>query len=106
MVQGPIDNEPALLLAAIHEIKTTEEVFLNKEKVNPKLTPLGSNNNQSKIWYLDNGASNHMTGDKTKFRDLNNSIQGYVKFGDSSKVRIEGKGSIVFQCKNGEHRVL
>lgn len=47
-----------------------------------------------------------MIGDKTMFRDLNNSIQGYVKFGDGSKVRIEGKGSIVFQCKNGKHQVL
>ncbi|GJT98735.1 putative RNA-directed DNA polymerase [Tanacetum coccineum] len=47
-----------------------------------------------------------MTGDKDKFRDLNEIVHGYVKFGNESKVRIEGKGSIVFQCKNGELRKL
>lgn len=29
-----------------------------------------------------------------------------MKFGNESKVRIEGKGSIVFKCKNGECRKL
>ncbi|GJS23761.1 cellulose synthase A catalytic subunit 3 [UDP-forming]-like protein [Tanacetum coccineum] len=61
---------------------------------------------QSKLWYLDTGASNHMTGDKEKFCDLNETVQGYVKFGNETKVRIEGKGTIVFQCKNGEHQKL
>lgn len=58
------------------------------------------------MWYLDTGASNHMTGDKGKFRNLNESIQGYVKFGNEAKVSIEGKGSIVFQCKDGSQRKL
>ncbi|KAI3779099.1 hypothetical protein L2E82_08597 [Cichorium intybus] len=47
-----------------------------------------------------------MTGDKDKFHDLNQTVHGYVKFGNESKVKIEGKGSVVFQCKNGEHRKL
>ncbi|GJT77790.1 hypothetical protein Tco_1044515 [Tanacetum coccineum] len=50
------------------------------------------------------GASNHMTGDKDKLCDLNEIVQGSVKFRNESKVRIEGKGSIVFQCKNGEYQ--
>lgn len=29
-----------------------------------------------------------------------------MKFGDGSTVKIEGKGSIVFKCKNGEERTL
>ena len=106
LVQSQTDNELALLFLAIHEIKTMEEVFLNEEKVIPKLTPPGSNENQSKVWYLDNGASNHMIGDKTKFHDLNSLIQGYVRFGDGSKVQIEVKDSRVFHCKNGEQQAL
>ena len=58
------------------------------------------------MWYLDTGASNHMTCDKKKFCDLNTTIQGYVRFGNESRVRIEGKGNIVFQCKNGEQKKL
>nr|GEV99809.1 hypothetical protein [Tanacetum cinerariifolium] len=80
--------------------------YVIPESVTPKLRTSGGDTNQSKIWYLDTGASNHMTGDKGKFRDLNMKVQGHVKFGNGSKVRIEGKGTIVFQCKNGEHRKL
>ena len=58
------------------------------------------------MWYLDTRASNHMTGDREKFSNLNREIQGFVKFGNESRVRIEGKGSIIFKCKNGEQRKL
>ncbi|GJU50602.1 zinc finger, CCHC-type containing protein [Tanacetum coccineum] len=97
------ENEPALLLSALED---KGEVFLNEENVNPRLKTGNGVVDQSKLWYLDTGASNHMTGDKEKFRDLNETVQGYVKFGNETKVRIEGKGTIVFQCKNGEHRKL
>lgn len=61
---------------------------------------------ESNIWYLDNGASNHMTGDKSKFNVLNEEISGNVRFGDGSTIKIEGKGTIKFRCKNGEERTL
>ncbi|GJU61828.1 zinc finger, CCHC-type containing protein [Tanacetum coccineum] len=35
-----------------------------------------------------------------------NEENGSVKFRDGSKVGIEGKGSILFECKNGEHHLL
>ena len=72
--------------------------------MHPKLKTKGGETNQSSIWYLDTGASNHMTGDEKKFHNLNKVIQGYVKFGNESRVKIKGKGSIVFHCKNGELR--
>jgi len=37
-------------------------------------------------WYLDSGASNHMTGSKTAFYELGSGMKGSVKFGDNSKV--------------------
>lgn len=96
------DNEPALLLSSLEKKIEYDEVFLNGESVKPKLRSKGGDSNQSKEGYLDTGASNHMTSDKTKFCDLDRKIQGFVKFGNKSRVRIEGKGSIVFRCKNGE----
>jgi transposase InsO family protein len=60
----------------------------------------------SKRWIFDTGASNHMTGIKEVFTDLDLSVIGTVRFGDGSIVRIEGCGTILFACKNGEHRPL
>jgi hypothetical protein len=52
------------------------------------------------------GATNHMTGTCTIFSELNTSVTGTVKFGDGSVVYIEGKGTVLFACKSGEHRRL
>ncbi|KAL6621206.1 hypothetical protein ACP70R_033638 [Stipagrostis hirtigluma subsp. patula] len=57
-------------------------------------------------WYLDTGATNHMTGREDLFSDLDRSIIGSVKFGDGSVVSIKGRGSIIFQGKDGAHKVL
>jgi len=58
------------------------------------------------LWYLDAGASNHMTGNRVAFSELDTGVVGTVKFGDISGVDIQGRGTVVFQCKNGEHKAL
>lgn len=47
-----------------------------------------------------------MTGDQLKFHELDEMISGQVRFGDGSTVAIMGKGSILFDCKNGDQRLL
>lgn len=42
-------------------------------------------------WYLDNGASNHMIGDKTKFHKFDDQTAGVVRFGDGYQCRSQGK---------------
>lgn len=99
------DDERALLLAE-HD-KRSELIWLNERTMTPSLITDGSKKEvESNLWYLDNGTSNHMTGEKGKFKELDESINGQVKFGDGSAVRIEGRGSIVPRCKNGEERTL
>ncbi|KAL8107627.1 hypothetical protein AgCh_024147 [Apium graveolens] len=97
------DDEPALLL---NECEENEEsmMLVNEEKVAPKLKKAAGAD--SNLWYLDNGASNHMSGQRTNFKDLDEKITGRVKFGDVSMVHIKGKGSVIFKCKNGEESVL
>ena len=36
------------------------------------------------LGYLDNGCSNHMTGDKSLFKTLKEKVGDYVTFGDGS----------------------
>ena len=57
-------------------------------------------------WYLDSGASNHMTGSKVAFSELDGGVTGSVRFGDNSKVEIRGHGTVIFLCQNGKHRAL
>jgi hypothetical protein len=58
------------------------------------------------VWYLDNGASNHMTGDHHKFRSIDNIVSGKVRFGDGSAVEIHGRGSILFQGPSSDQWLL
>nr|GEV86710.1 ribonuclease H-like domain, reverse transcriptase, RNA-dependent DNA polymerase [Tanacetum cinerariifolium] len=68
------DLEPTLLMATIKE---HHEVFINERNFEPpKTSP-----SEESLWYLDNGASNHMT-------------------------EIKEKGSILLECKNKEQRAI
>jgi hypothetical protein len=100
------DDEPAMLMVETCELTEqidtpSEQVLLNEEKVVPKYK-----GPRDASWYLDTGASNHMTGDPEKFVELDQSIQGKVKFGDGSTVEICGRGSVLMKCLTGDHRVL
>jgi hypothetical protein len=53
-------------------------------------------------WYLDTGASSHMTGCADSFSLLDHVVQGTVRFGNGSVVPIEGRGIVTFLGKTGE----
>ena len=84
--------------------KTLKTVNLDKPRAQVHLGRMGID--QEQRWYLDSGASNHMTGSKESFSELDGDVTGTVKFGDSSRVAIQGRGTIIFRCQNGEHRTL
>jgi hypothetical protein len=71
-------------------------VFRNEAEVYPELHYTSNGVSSGDVWYLDNGASNHMTGDRQKFRDSDSTISGKVTFGHGSTVEIRGRGSILF----------
>ncbi|GKC43195.1 zinc finger, CCHC-type containing protein [Tanacetum coccineum] len=90
------DDEPSLLMT------THEEVLLNEGQIQPGKYASGD----ASMWYLDNGASNHMTGVKSHFKDIDESVSGRVRFGDGSYVQIKGKGSILLECRNHEQKIV
>ncbi|CAA7059397.1 unnamed protein product [Microthlaspi erraticum] len=81
-----------------------EVVYLNEKKVVP--SKYEEDREDDNVWYLDNGASNHMTGDRRYFSKLDESITGKVRFGDDSRIDIKGKGLIEFIDRNGEARTM
>lgn len=104
-LRAPDPPVPGTALAERGEVETrsadveTERVFLNEERVVP--VPCDDDR-----WFLDTGVSNHMTGNRGMFVRLDETVKGTVKFGDGSLVDIHGRGSVLIECKNAEHRVL
>ena len=76
--------------------KMSNLLMLNKEKVMVILLADGEDQIETNIWYLDNVASNHMIGDRAKFKEFDEKFIRNVKLYDESIVLIQGKGSIFF----------
>jgi hypothetical protein len=88
----------------VHEAHRVEHVYLNEHNVLPDFN--GDNEQREMKWYLDTGASNHMTGNTDIFSDYTCAVVGSVRFGDGSLVEIAERGLILFENKEGGHMVV
>lgn len=86
------------------ELMMNEVVYLNEKNCLPE--KYETSTDAEDIWYLDNGASNHMTGDQRYFSTIDKTVSGKVRFGDDSRIDIKGKGTISFIDVNGEARKM
>ncbi|XP_076911757.1 uncharacterized protein LOC143569828 [Bidens hawaiensis] len=98
------EEEPTLYLTVLGE-ETPMMVMLNENQVIPGQDETGIKGSRD-MWYLDNGASNHMTGIKESFFELDEGVTSQLRFGDGSKVQIKRKGVIVIEGKNGDQLVI
>ncbi|PNX98609.1 T-complex protein 1 subunit delta [Trifolium pratense] len=53
------------------------------------------------VWYLDSGCSNHMTGKKEAFINIDSSFGLKVKLGNGEHVEVKGIGNIGVTSKQG-----
>ncbi|XP_078444841.1 uncharacterized protein LOC144713978 [Wolffia australiana] len=84
---------PTLLMAFIEETETL-------------LLGVGKESTNENLRFLDNSATNHMTGKKSLFHDLQKISDGTVRFGDDSRVDTHGKGSIHLETKTNGSVIL
>jgi hypothetical protein len=83
-------------------ISSSAEVEIHEEKV---FTHLDEEKERDlRTWVLDTGATNHISGCRAAFTKIDTVVLGIVHFGDDSVARIEGRGTVMFVCKNGESR--
>ena len=101
-IRAPGDH--AVALESTPAAPARQRVQLVQEKVFAMLDD--ERKRDSCRWIFDTGASNHMTGCRDAFFDLDTGITGTVLFGDDSVVHIKDCGTILFDSKNGEHRAL
>jgi hypothetical protein len=78
------------------------EVEIHEEKVFAHLDE--QKERDAGTWVLDTGAMNHMSGCRAAFTKIDTTVLGTVRFTDDSVAWIEGRGTIVFMCKNGEYQ--
>jgi hypothetical protein len=55
-------------------------------------------------WVLDTRATNHISGCQAAFMKIDTVVLGTMHFGDDSVAQIEGRGTVVFICKNDKYR--
>ena len=88
-------------VVAVEQGTASRAIDLDEPRAQVYLGRVGSEVEQR--WYLYSGASNHMTGSKAAFSELDGGVMGLVWFGDGSMVEIRGHGTVMFQCQNGDH---
>ena len=55
----------------------------------------------SSTWYIDSGASSHMTGDRDMFAEMSEThLELEVVLGDDTVVRAVGRGTVCFDMES------
>ncbi|XP_022928017.1 uncharacterized protein LOC111434926 [Cucurbita moschata] len=106
LIEMQKDEKSSLLMIEACEIKTTRDKEPDFVMLNETIVPPPTNIGVENSWYLDTRVSNHMSGERRVFRELDISIVGKIHFDDNSVIDICGRGIVLFKCKIDEHLIL
>ncbi|KAL7143615.1 hypothetical protein ABFS83_08G204000 [Erythranthe nasuta] len=65
-----------------------------------------ANTQSLNIWFVDCGCSNHMTGTKSMFMELDETQRMKVELGKGQEVQVEGKGTVGIETSNGNVKLV
>ncbi|KAG6510909.1 hypothetical protein ZIOFF_028954 [Zingiber officinale] len=92
--QGTTRAKRQQLQALRSEQNGDQTNFAEEEEVSLLMVCHEKEKTQRHVWYLDTGCSNHMSGEKDTFSDLDETFRSSVKFGDNSIISVMGKGKL------------
>ncbi|KAE8792247.1 hypothetical protein D1007_33249 [Hordeum vulgare] len=93
--EAAVDEDPTFLMAQVCMITDNGDIaddYVDLVEEHAEVHHGRTKEEYDSKWYLDTGASNHMSGSATCFNELDQCIAGTVKFGDGSVVAICGAG--------------
>ncbi|KAA0046865.1 putative gag-pol polyprotein, identical [Cucumis melo var. makuwa] len=69
------------------------------------MTNILSDQKTGEVWFIDSGCSNHMTGLKPVFKELNEGEKLKVELENGKELQVEGKGTVGIETHHG-NRIL
>ena len=63
---------------------------------------INTNHKPSDLWFVDSGCSNHMTGTKSLFQELDETQKIKVQLGNNQEMQVEGKGAVGINTGQGK----
>ena len=67
---------------------------------------LNTQQESNNLWYLDSGCSNHRTGNKNSFLQLNKNVKSNITLSDRRTQEVAVKGVIAIKPKNGTSKFI
>jgi hypothetical protein len=61
------------------------------------MTKTDEKTDMSQVWFLDSGCSNHISGYKYLFEELDESYKKFVRLDTNKKIQVEGINKVVVQ---------
>ncbi|XP_049936006.1 retrovirus-related Pol polyprotein from transposon TNT 1-94 [Nymphaea colorata] len=86
--------------------KAKQQASFVEENENLFLTTMDANSCKSEVWFVDSGCSNHMTGNKSFFKDIDETIQLDVWLGDNNRISVKGKGTAIIKSETGMEKFI
>ena len=86
-------------------MKNMQNANVPKEEKNPSNVLLACNVAQDReddVCFLDSECSNHMTGNRAIFANLDEEVKSKVTTGTYTKISVKGKGRVSIRARNGE----